>query len=356
VSEPQIILVTGGAGFIGSALVRLLMAESLHQVHVIDKLTYAGNLSSLNTFVSNPRFGFSQIDICDYAAVSEVFKKIKPEIIVHLAAETHVDRSIVEPRKFIETNIVGTYTMLQIAREFYEEMPPSRKEYFRFHHVSTDEVFGSLGEQGLFSEDAPYKPRSPYSASKASSDHLVRAWWHTYGLPVTVSHCSNNYGPYQFPEKLVPSTIIKALNGEPLPVYGQGKNIRDWLFVDDHVRAIRRIFENAAVGTTYSIGGHAEKTNIDVVKDIANILDRLRPKKNARSYVDQISFVPDRLGHDFRYAIDCAKIERELGWRPNGSFTDGLEKTVSWYLENEIWWQAILHSDNSPILSNLEKK
>lgn len=336
------ILVTGGAGFIGSALVRHLIRNTSHQVLVFDKLTYAGTLTSLAPISDDPRYSFVQADICDADAVTKAFHDFDPDIIVHLAAESHVDRSIDGPKDFIQTNIVGTYTLLQAARAHHSGLSKDRQQSFRFHHVSTDEVFGSLGDEGFFTEETAYDPRSPYSASKAGSDHLVRAWWHTYGLPVTMTNCSNNYGPYHFPEKLIPLMIVKALAGEPLPVYGRGENIRDWLYVEDHARAIHTVFEGAQPGSTYNVGGHAERRNIDVVQGLCNILDRIKPRADKASYAQQISYVTDRPGHDFRYAIDSSKLETELGWKPQESFETGLEKTVRWYLENERWWRPLL--------------
>ncbi len=336
------IVVTGGAGFIGSALVRHLLNDSGHEVHVLDKLTYASTLTSLESVSNDPRYSFTQADICDAPAVRSLFERVDPDVVVHLAAESHVDRSIDGPGAFIETNIVGSYTLLQAARAHWEGLPEPRKSRFRFHHVSTDEVFGALGDEGLFTEETPYDPRSPYSASKAASDHLVRAWWHTYGLPVTMTNCSNNYGPYHFPEKLIPLMIVKALAGEPLPVYGRGENVRDWLYVEDHARAIRMVFENAAPGATYNVGGRAERKNIDVVRGVCEALDQLRPRGNGMPYADLISFVTDRPGHDFRYAIDCRRIEEDLGWRQTETFESGLRKTVAWFLENEAWWRPLL--------------
>ena len=336
------VVVTGGAGFIGSALVRRLLNESAHHVHVLDKLTYASTLTSLASVSQNPRYGFTQADICDAAAVKAVIEQVDPDVIVHLAAESHVDRSIDGPGAFIETNLVGTYVLLQAARAHWANMAEPRKSGFRFHHVSTDEVFGALGDEGLFTEETAYDPRSPYSASKAGSDHLVRAWWHTYGLPITMTNCSNNYGPYHFPEKLIPLMIVKALAGEALPVYGRGENIRDWLYVDDHARAIQLVFEKAAPGSTYNVGGRAERKNMDVVQGVCDALDHLRPRADGKSYALQISFVTDRPGHDFRYAIDCARIEDELGWAQTETFETGLLKTVAWFLDNEAWWSAIL--------------
>jgi len=335
------IIVTGGAGFIGSALVRFLINETPHYVHVLDKLTYAGSLSSLASISHSPRYAFTKADICDAGAVAELFSSFDPDVIVHLAAESHVDRSIDGPADFIKTNMVGTFVLLEAARKQYEGLSLERKKYFRFHHVSTDEVFGSLGDEGYFTEATAYDPRSPYSASKAGSDHLVRAWWHTYALPITVTNCSNNYGPYHFPEKLIPLIILKALAGEPLPVYGQGQNIRDWLFVEDHARAIHCVVETAPIGSTYNVGGNAERKNIDVVHAICDVLDQLRPRADGRSYRAQISFVADRPGHDFRYAIDAARIRRDLGWAPRHDFQSGILTTVQWYLENEDWWRDI---------------
>jgi dTDP-glucose 4,6-dehydratase len=341
------ILVTGGAGFIGSALVRHLIHDSEHQVHVLDKLTYAGTLTSLAEVAHSPRYGFTRADICDAPAVRALMAKVDPDVVVHLAAESHVDRSIDGPGAFIETNVVGTYVMLEAARAHWQALPADRKARFRFHHVSTDEVFGALGDEGLFTEDTPYDPRSPYSASKAGSDHLVRAWWHTYGLPITVTNCSNNYGPYHFPEKLIPLMIVKALAGEALPVYGRGDNVRDWLFVEDHARAIRLVFEQAAPGKTYTVGGNAERKNLDVVQDLCTTLDRVKPRSDGRSYAEQISFVTDRPGHDFRYAIDASRIRDELGWEPRESFATGIEKTVRWYLDNEAWWRPLQQQNYS---------
>ncbi len=336
------IIVTGGAGFIGSALVRRLVHESDHHVHVLDKLTYASTLTSLQGVAGSPRYGFTRADICDCAAVNAVIEKVDPNVIVHLAAESHVDRSIDGPGAFIETNVVGTYVLLQAARAHWARLPEPRKSRFRFHHVSTDEVFGALGDEGYFTEATAYDPRSPYSASKAGSDHLVRAWWHTYGLPITMTNCSNNYGPYHFPEKLIPLMIVKALAGEPLPVYGRGENIRDWLYVDDHAAAIQLVFEKAAPGSTYNVGGRAERKNLDVVQGVCDALDQLRPRADGKSYAAQIAFVTDRPGHDFRYAIDCTRIEEELGWSQSQTFETGLLKTVAWFLDNESWWRAIL--------------
>jgi dTDP-glucose 4,6-dehydratase len=336
------ILVTGGAGFIGSALVRRLIEHTEHEVLVLDKLTYAGLLSSLEPASTSNRYGFVQGDICDAEAVRAAIADFQPQVIAHLAAESHVDRSIDGPGEFVQTNVVGTFTMLQQALGYWRGLEGEDKANFRFHHISTDEVFGSLGETGLFSEITPYDPRSPYSASKAASDHLVSAWGHTYGLPVLMTNCSNNYGPYHFPEKLIPLIIIRALNGEPLPVYGDGSNVRDWLFVDDHARALQAVFERGRPGQTYNVGGNAERRNIEVVKAICASLDRKRPRADGKPYADQITFVTDRPGHDARYAIDASKIRDELGWEPSVTFEAGIEQTVDWYLNNRDWWQAIL--------------
>ncbi|WP_295244108.1 dTDP-glucose 4,6-dehydratase [uncultured Brevundimonas sp.] len=337
------ILVTGGAGFIGSALVRRLIEHTDYEVLVFDKLTYAGVLSSLEPAASSNRYSFVQADICDADAVSKALREFKPNVVAHLAAESHVDRSIDGPGAFIQTNMVGTFVMLNQTLGYWRGLPGAEKAGFRFHHISTDEVFGSLGDDGFFIETTPYDPRSPYSASKAGSDHLVRAWGHTYGLPVLVTNCSNNYGPYHFPEKLIPLIIIRALNGELLPVYGDGSNVRDWLFVDDHARALQAVFETGTPGETYNVGGNAERKNIEVVTAICAILDRLRPKADGK-YADQITYVTDRPGHDHRYAIDASKIRDDLGWEPSVTFEQGIEKTVAWYLENQAWWQDILNA------------
>jgi dTDP-glucose 4,6-dehydratase len=336
------ILITGGAGFIGSALVRRLIEHTHHEVLVFDKLTYAGLLSSLEPVSGSNRYGFVQGDICDANAVGAAIAEFRPQVIAHLAAESHVDRSIDGPGEFVQTNVVGTFTMLQQALGYWRGLEGDEKANFRFHHISTDEVFGSLGETGLFTETTPYDPRSPYSASKAASDHLVSAWGHTYGLPVLMTNCSNNYGPYHFPEKLIPLIIIRALNGEPLPVYGDGSNVRDWLFVDDHARALQAVFEKGRPGQTYNVGGNAERKNIDVVRAICASLDRKSPRADGKPYADQITFVTDRPGHDARYAIDASKIRDELGWEPSVTFESGIEQTVDWYLNNRDWWQAIL--------------
>ena len=335
------ILVTGGAGFIGSALVRHLIGDSGHEVLNLDKLTYAGVLSSLKSVEDDPRYRFEQADICDADAVRAILAEFRPQVVAHLAAESHVDRSIDGPGAFIETNIVGTFTMLQEALRYWRGLDDDAQTAFRFHHISTDEVFGSLGDTGYFTETTPYDPRSPYSASKAASDHLVRAWHETYGLPTLVTNCSNNYGPHHFPEKLIPLIIIRALAGEDLPVYGDGSNVRDWLYVEDHARALRAVFERGVPGETYNVGGNAERRNLEVVETICATLDRLQPKTDGR-YADQIRFVTDRPGHDHRYAIDAGKIRRELGWEPQETFERGIDKTVRWYLDNRDWWGDIL--------------
>lgn len=336
------ILVTGGAGFIGSAVVRQFINETEATVINVDKLTYAGNLESVAEVAASPRYRFERVDICDAAAVRRLFAQHRPDAVMHLAAESHVDRSIDGPAQFIETNIVGTYTLLEAAREYWNALAGAKKDAFRFHHISTDEVYGTLGADGYFTEETPYQPNSPYSASKASSDHLVRAWHHTYGLPVVTTNCSNNYGPYHFPEKLIPLVIIKALRGEPLPVYGRGDNVRDWLYVEDHARALRLVLEKGQTGETYNVGGHNERTNLQVVQTICALLDELLPQSAHRPHAQLITFVTDRPGHDKRYAIDAGKIERELGWRPQESFDSGLRKTVQWYLDNRMWWQRVL--------------
>ena len=336
------VLVTGGAGFIGSALVRRLVAEERHQVLNLDKLTYAGTLTSLAPIAQAPNYRFVQGDIADAALLEKLFASFDPDVVVHLAAESHVDRSIDGPGAFIQTNVVGTFTLLQAALRHWRGLAEPRKAAFRFHHVSADEVYGSLGAEGLFTETTPYDPRSPYSASKAASDHLVSAWHHTYGLPVLITNCSNNYGPYHFPEKLIPLVTIKALQGEALPVYGKGENVRDWLFVEDHARALQTVFERGTPGETYNVGGNAERQNIEVVRQICAVLDRLRPRSDGKSYAEQISFVTDRPGHDLRYAIDATKLRDTLGWQPQESFESGLEKTIRWYLDNEGWWRPLL--------------
>ena len=333
------IVVTGGAGFIGSALVRMLINETTADVVNVDKLTYAGNLASLAAVEAHPRYRFVRADICDGQTMSDLVRDVEPDFVMHLAAESHVDRSIDGPADFIETNIVGTYTLLDVARAYWSSLPSIKKETFRFHHISTDEVYGSLGDTGKFTELTPYAPNSPYSASKASSDHLVRAWHHTFGLPVVITNCSNNYGPFQFPEKLIPLIILNGLEGKPLPVYGAGANIRDWLYVEDHARALWTVVSRGKVGETYNIGGDAEYRNIDVVRQLCDLLDELVPQSVSRH--ELITFVADRPGHDARYAIDCSKIKTELGWAPGETFEAGLRKTVSWYLDNVAWWQDV---------------
>lgn len=338
------ILITGGAGFIGSAVVRHVIENTENEVLNVDKLTYAGNLESLARIAKNPRYTFSQTDICDRAALDELFENFQPDAVMHLAAESHVDRSITGPAAFIETNIIGTYQLLEAARHYWNQLDQNKKQAFRFHHISTDEVYGDLeGTEDLFLETTPYAPSSPYSASKASSDHLVRAWYRTYGLPVVLTNCSNNYGPFHFPEKLIPLVILNALAGKPLPVYGNGTQIRDWLYVEDHARALYKVVTEATVGETYNIGGHNEQKNIDVVKAICELLEELAPNKpeGLARYQDLITYVTDRPGHDLRYAIDASKIQQDLGWVPQESFETGLRKTVQWYLNNQEWVQHI---------------
>lgn len=331
------VFLTGGAGFIGSALVRYLIQDTDVKVVNVDKLTYAGSLHSLGGADASDRHHFHQDDISDTVAMRDLVNKYQPDYIMHLAAESHVDRSIDGPGEFIQTNIVGTYNLLEVAREYYDQLEGARKENFKFHHISTDEVYGSLGETGLFTETTRYKPNSPYSASKASSDHLVRSWHKTYKLPVVISNCSNNYGSFQFPEKLIPLVIQKAIAGEPLPIYGKGDNIRDWLYVDDHVKALWRIVTQGENGQVYNVGGHNEKTNIEVVETICAILDDIQPRADGAGYASQITFVADRPGHDRRYAIDAQKIQRELDWTPEETFDTGIRKTIEWYLSNEQW-------------------
>ena len=336
------IFVTGGAGFIGSALVRHLIEHTDHEVLNFDKLTYAGTLSTVERVAGSDRYRFVQGDICDAEAVRAAITAFKPDVITHLAAESHVDRSIDGPGAFVQTNVVGTYTMLAEARAYWLGLDEEARAAFRFHHISTDEVYGTLGETGLFTEDTPYDPRSPYSASKAGSDHLVSAWGHTFGLPVLITNCSNNYGPYHFPEKLIPLMIAKALDGEPLPIYGKGDQVRDWLFVEDHVRALQAVFERGQVGRTYNVGGHNERQNIEVVRTLCAILDELRPRADGKPYAEQMSEVADRPGHDKRYAIDASRIGDELGWYPQETFESGIRKTVEWYLANEDWWRPLV--------------
>ena len=337
-------LVTGGAGFIGSAVIRHIIQNTEHEVLNVDKLTYAGNLESLISVADNPRYHFSQTDICDRAALDQLFADFQPDVVMHLAAESHVDRSISGPFAFIETNIIGTYQLLEASRTYWMGLAVERKSVFRFHHISTDEVYGDLeGTTDLFTETTSYSPSSPYSASKASSDHLVRAWNRTYGLPVLITNCSNNYGPYHFPEKLIPLMILNALQGKSLPVYGNGQQIRDWLFVEDHARALFTVVTQGAVGETYNIGGHNEKANLDVVHAICELLEELAPNKpeGIASYKDLITYVKDRPGHDIRYAIDASKIKKELNWVPQESFETGLRKTVEWYLSNTEWVEHV---------------
>jgi len=335
------IIVTGGAGFIGSAVIRQYMQQTNHTVVNVDKLTYAGTAESLKCVAGNPRYRFERLDVCDLAGLRRLFAAYRPDAVMHLAAESHVDRSIDGPAAFVETNIVGTSVLLEAAREYWNGLDAAGKQRFRFHHVSTDEVFGALGATGLFTEETPYRPNSPYSASKAASDHLVRAWHRTYGLPVVISNCSNNYGPYQFPEKLIPLCALRALDGKPLPVYGKGDNVRDWLYVDDHARALRLILSSGKVGETYNVGGRSERTNLEVVKAICAIVDELRPDDRIPRHESLITFVQDRPGHDERYAIDARKIERELGWTPEETFESGLRRTVQWYIDNAADWQRV---------------
>ncbi|MFY0401414.1 dTDP-glucose 4,6-dehydratase [Pantoea dispersa] len=340
------ILITGGAGFIGSAVVRHIIEATQDEVVNVDKLTYAGNLESLKMISNDSRYTFCHVDICDGSALAKVLTEHQPDAVMHLAAESHVDRSITGPAEFVQTNVVGTYTLLEASRQYWMNLPDARKNAFRFHHISTDEVYGDLphpdeasGELPLFTETTPYAPSSPYSSTKAASDHLVRAWGRTYGLPVIVTNCSNNYGPYHFPEKLIPLIISNALEGKPLPIYGKGDQIRDWLYVEDHARALYTVVSKAKVGTTYNIGGHNEKQNLEVVHKVCELLDELRPKNTP--YAQQITYVADRPGHDRRYAIDASKIERDLGWKPQESFETGLRKTVQWYLDNQEWVEHV---------------
>lgn len=336
------ILVTGGDGFIGSNFIHVAFRRSSNiRIINLDKLTYAGNLDSLQDVENDPRYTFVHGDICDCEMVSKLLSQYQPDALIHFAAESHVDRSIDGPAAFIETNINGTFSLLEAARAYHHTMEDEKKAQFRFIHISTDEVYGSLGENGFFTEETPYAPNSPYSASKASSDHLARAYYHTYGLPVIITNCSNNYGPYQFPEKLIPLMILNALEGKPLPVYGTGQNVRDWLYVEDHCRAILTVLEKGKPGEKYNIGGHNEKTNLSIVHALCDILDEKRPRKDGRSYREQITFVKDRPGHDLRYAIDASKIQRELGWVPQETFATGIVKTVDWYLQNREWCRRV---------------
>lgn len=338
------IIITGGAGFIGSAVVRNIITHSNDEVLVIDCLTYAGNMESLLGITGNPHFFFEQVNICDKESLDRIFNNFKPDAVMHLAAESHVDRSIHSPGTFIETNVLGTYTLLECSRKYWNTLTNDKKDTFRFHHISTDEVYGDLHSTNyFFTENTPYSPSSPYSSSKAASDHLVRAWLRTYGLPTIVTNCSNNYGPYHFPEKLIPLTILNALAGKPLPVYGNGSQIRDWLYVEDHARALYKVVTEGKVGETYNIGGHNERENIEVVRTICSLLDELAPRKplNINMYSDLITYVADRPGHDMRYAIDASKIGRELGWKPEETFESGIRKTVIWYLENKKWWSRV---------------
>jgi dTDP-glucose 4,6-dehydratase len=350
-------LITGGAGFIGSAVIRYILANVDAKVINVDKLTYAGNLSTLEKATENARYTFAQVDICDKEAIKALFEQHEPDYVMHLAAESHVDRSIDDPGDFIQTNVVGAYILLDVAKHYWQNLSEEKQLTFRFHHISTDEVYGDLSDSGLlFTESTAYDPSSPYSASKASSDHLVRAWQKTYNFPTIITNCSNNYGPYHFPEKLIPLIILNALNGKVLPVYGDGLQIRDWLFVEDHARALYKVVTEGDIGETYNIGGHNEKTNIDVVKTICSLLDKLRPIKpnNIKNYSDLITYVTDRPGHDLRYAIDASKIQKALGWQPEETFESGIEKTIHWYLDNLTWCDQVL--DGSYHLERLGNK
>ena len=342
-NQSKCVAVTGGAGFIGSALVRYLIKNTDFKVVNIDKLTYAGNLNSLTEIDKNTRYNFEQKDICDNQAMKDLFDQYQPDIVMHLAAESHVDRSIDGPNEFLNTNVVGTYTLLETALKYWRELSSDRKKDFRFLHVSTDEVFGSLGEEGIFCEDTPYKPNSPYSASKASSDHFVWAWYHTYGLPAMITNCSNNYGPYQFPEKLIPVVILNALKGKPIPVYGKGINVRDWIYIEDHVNALLTAVDKGKPGETYLIGTRNEQKNIDIIRKICTLMDELVSEPAVIKHESLIEFVKDRPGHDLRYAIDSGKVERELNWKPTYTFEQGLRNTVKWYLENQSWCEQILN-------------
>ena len=338
----KIIIVTGGSGFIGSNFIRFILNEGYAEKIInLDKLTYAGNPKNLSDFQQDERYVFVQGDICNQDIVKELFLIHRPNVVVNFAAESHVDRSIDGPGDFIKTNISGTFTLLQESLRYFQTLENENQELFRFHHVSTDEVFGSLNDNGFFTEETPYDPSSPYSASKAASDHLVRAWQRTFGLPIIISNCSNNYGPYQFPEKLIPLMILNCLAEESLPVYGTGENVRDWLYVDDHCEAIHTIIENGKIGETYNVGGNNEIMNIDIVKTICNILDEIKPSTHLKSYMELITFVTDRPGHDFRYAIDSSKLKNELNWQPKETFETGIKQTINWYLENQSWWQDI---------------
>jgi dTDP-glucose 4,6-dehydratase len=350
------IVVTGGAGFIGSALVRHLIAHTDHEVLVVDKLSYAGTLTSLASVQNHVRYHFSQTDICDRPAIAHIFSSFDPDAIMHLAAESHVDRSIDGPSDFINTNVVGSYVLLDMALAHWRKLSSERARQFRFHHVSTDEVYGALEDEGYFTETTRYDPRSPYAATKAASDHLVRAWHHTFGLPIVLTNCSNNYGPHQFPEKLIPLMVIKALAGEPMPVYGQGLNVRDWLFVADHAEALTLVLEQGQLGQTYNIGGGSERRNIDIVHAICDVMDRLTPRFGRALHRELITFVPDRPGHDYRYAIDFTKLRTKLGWQPKHTFEDGLFLTVKWYIENRTWWEPLLLAHDASRRRGLAKK
>ncbi len=351
----ETVLITGGAGFIGSCVVRQFIEETSCQVINIDKLTYAGHLESVEQVADSPLHIFKQVDICDSQAINNIFQEYKPDGVLHLAAESHVDKSIDSPADFINTNVIGTYNLLEASRRYLSDLDTDARKKFRFLHVSTDEVYGSLGNSGYFTETTCYQPSSPYSASKASSDHLVRAWHKTYNLPIIITNCSNNYGPYQLPEKLIPKTILHAISGEPIPIYGQGLNIRDWLYVEDHARALRLVFERGKVGETYNIGGNNELTNIEIANQICNLLDQRVPRQDGESYKALISFVDDRPGHDLRYAIDATKIRKELGWNPNESFQSGIEKTVDWYIYNKKWSDLMISKSNIMRRQGLEK-